>query len=99
MRCYVDGEAHDSPVEDEVGTCCPEHGVTLLWRGEPVTAADVTGGSVVGLDALAEGVDGPLSVVCRSALVTDLTDVHALCRMPECACPCHAAVAALREAG
>ncbi|WKN16560.1 hypothetical protein NEH83_21685 [Streptomyces sp. JUS-F4] len=99
MRCYADGVAHEVPSEDRVGAYCPEHGVTLLWRGDPITAADVSGGSVADLDALSEGAEGPCSVVCRSALVTDLADVHALCRLPECTCPCHAAVAALRDAG
>lgn len=99
MKCYAEGEAHDFPVEDEAGAYCPEHEMTLLWRGDPITAADVPEGAVVALDALSVGADGPCSVVCRSALVTDLADVHALCRLPECTCPCHAAVAALRDAG
>ncbi|MGQ4726772.1 MULTISPECIES: hypothetical protein [Streptomyces] len=100
MRCYVDGDAHDFPVEDESGACCPKHGVTLLWRGDPITAADADRESVVALEALSAGPDGPCSVVCRSALVTDLADVHALCRLPECACPCHVPrPAAVRGAG
>ncbi|MDX3591708.1 hypothetical protein PV749_11295 [Streptomyces sp. ID03-2B] len=98
MRCFAEGGVHESPVEDETGAYCPEHGVTLLWRGDPITAADVSGGSVADLDALSEGAEGPCSVVCRSALVTDLADVHALCRLPECACACHVAVAAFRGA-
>ncbi|MEU5327882.1 hypothetical protein AB0G65_16635 [Streptomyces parvus] len=92
MRRYVEVGAHDPPGEDETGACCPEHGVTLLWRGDPITPADAAGGSAVVLDALAAGADGPCSVVCRSGLVTDLADVHALCRLPGCACPCHAAI-------
>ncbi|SBU97610.1 hypothetical protein YW5DRAFT_05581 [Streptomyces sp. Ncost-T6T-1] len=92
MRCYVEEDAHESPVEDETGAYCPEHGVTLLWRGDPITAADAAGGPVVALDALAAGADGPCSVVCRSGLVTDLADVHALCRLPGCACPCHVVI-------
>ncbi|MFD4221975.1 hypothetical protein [Streptomyces griseus] len=99
MRCFTEGDAHESPVEDETGAYCPEHGVTLLWRGDPITDADVSGGSVADLDALSEGAEGQCSVVCRSALVTDLAGVHALCRLPECTCPCHAVVAALRDAG
>ncbi|MGW4628664.1 hypothetical protein [Streptomyces rubiginosohelvolus] len=89
----------DFPAKDEVGVCCPEHGVTLLWRGDPITAADVTGGPVVVLDALAPGADSPFSVACRSALVTDLADVHGLCQLSGCACPCHAVATASRETG
>ncbi|MCX4710759.1 hypothetical protein PV749_24850 [Streptomyces sp. ID03-2B] len=99
MRCYADGVAHEVPSEDRVGAYCPEHGVTLLWRGDPITAADVSGGSVADLDALSEGAEGPCSVVCRSALVTDLASVHALCLRQDCACQCHAAATALRDAG
>ncbi|WP_309242455.1 MULTISPECIES: hypothetical protein [unclassified Streptomyces] len=92
MRCYVNGGSHVVPVEDETGAYCPGHEVTLLWRGVPITATDAAGGSVVALDALSAGADGPCSVVCRSGLVTDLADVHALCRLPGCACPCHAVI-------
>ncbi|MCL6292656.1 hypothetical protein [Streptomyces sp. 43Y-GA-1] len=99
MRCYAVGGVHEVPSEDETGACCPEHGVTLLWRGDPITAADVAGGSVADLDALSEGAEGPCSVVCRSALVTDLASVHALCLRQDCACQCHAAATALRDAG
>ncbi|MFJ3324021.1 hypothetical protein ACIPMT_06180 [Streptomyces griseus] len=99
MRCFAEGGVHEVPSEDGMGACCPEHGVTLLWRGDPITAVDVSGGSIAALDALSAGADGPCSVVCRSALVTDLADVHALCRLLDCACPCHVAVAALRDAG
>ncbi|WP_308462588.1 hypothetical protein [Streptomyces sp. SM13] len=90
---------HEVLSEDGTGVFCPEHGVTLLWRGDPLSAADLSGGSVVALDALSVGVEGPCSVVCRSALVMDLADVHALCRLPECTCPCHVLTPALREAG
>ncbi|MFE6918902.1 hypothetical protein [Streptomyces rubiginosohelvolus] len=99
MRSYVDGEAHDLSVVEETGAHCVERGVTLLWRGDPVTAAEGAGRPVVALDALLAGPDGLCSVVCRSALVTDLADVHALCRLPGCACPCHAVATASRNAG
>ncbi|MFJ9106499.1 hypothetical protein [Streptomyces sp. NPDC102283] len=98
MRCVAEGDAHDFPVEGESGAYCPDHGVTLLWRGDPITAADATGGAGAGPDGLSAGADGPYGVVCRSALVTDLADVHALCRRPDCVCPCHAMATALREA-
>lgn len=32
---------HDFPVEDSQGAHCPEHGVTLLWRGDPITPEDL----------------------------------------------------------
>ncbi|MEV7656889.1 hypothetical protein AB0O39_22230 [Streptomyces anulatus] len=99
MRCFAEDDAHDFPVKDGSGAYCPEHEVTLLWRGDPVTAADATGGADAGLDGLSAGADGPYGVVCRSALVTGLADVHALCLRPDCVCPCHAVATALREAG
>nr|WP_228181849.1 hypothetical protein [Streptomyces anulatus] len=99
MRCFAEGEAHDIPIVDGTGAYCPEHEVTLLWRGDPITAADATGGAGVGLDGLSAGVDGPYGVVCRSALVTGLAGVHAFCLRPDCVCPCHVVAAALREAG
>ncbi|MEU9675094.1 MULTISPECIES: hypothetical protein [Streptomyces] len=92
MWCYMNGDAHDLSVEDKTGAYSAERGVTLLWRGDPITTADAAGGPVVALDALSAGADGPCSVVCRSAQVTDLADVHALCRLPGCACPCHAVI-------
>lgn len=99
MRCYVNSDKHEFPVEDQVGACCPDHGVTLLWRGDPITSAETVRGSTFPLDALSAGTDGPCSVVCRSAQVTDLADVHGLCGLPGCACPCHAAVTVSRDAG
>ncbi|MDJ1643979.1 hypothetical protein P5W92_26740 [Streptomyces sp. J15] len=99
MRCYVNGEAHVMSVEDVTGAHWVEHGVTLLWRGDPITAREGAGGAVVALDALSAGPDGPCSVVCRSALVTDLADVHALCQLSGCACPCHVVAMASRETG
>ncbi|MEU6952016.1 hypothetical protein [Streptomyces sp. NPDC045714] len=100
MRCFAEGDAYDFPVEDGSGAYCPEHEVTLLWRGDPIiTVADATGDAGAGLDGLSAGADGPYGVACRSALVTDLAGVHALCLRPDCVCPCHAAVTALREAG
>lgn len=99
MRCYVNGDAYDLSVEDGTGAYGVDRGVTLLWRGDPVTAAEGAGRPVVAVDALSAGPDGPCSLVCRSALVTDLADVHALCRLPGCACPCHVVATALQDAG
>ncbi|OCC10239.1 hypothetical protein A3Q37_04058 [Streptomyces sp. PTY087I2] len=100
MRCYEEErDAHELSVEDQPVAYCVKHGVTLLWRGDPITIAEEAGGPVVALDALSAGPDEPCSVVCRSALVTDLADVHVLCRLPGCACPCHAAATARRNAG
>ncbi|WP_308251084.1 hypothetical protein [Streptomyces anulatus] len=98
MRWFAEGDAHDFPVEGESGAYCPEHEVTLLWRGDRITSADVSQGVVADLDGLSAAADGPYGVVCRSALVTDLAGVHALCLRPDCACPCHASATALREA-
>lgn len=99
MRCYAEGGVHDFPVEDESGAYCPEHGVTLLWRGDPITAVDVAEGAGGRLDWLSAGSDGPYGVVCRSASVSGLSAAHALCLRPDCACPCHASATAVREAG
>ncbi|WP_228183757.1 hypothetical protein [Streptomyces anulatus] len=99
MRCFAQGEVHDFPIESESGEYYPEHEVTLLWRGDPITSADVPQGALADLGGLSVGVDGPYGVVCRSALVTGLADVHALCLRPDCVCPCHVVAAALREAG
>ncbi|MCQ1577395.1 hypothetical protein NNW97_10775 [Streptomyces parvus] len=92
MRCYVDSDKHEFPVADEAGACCPGHGVTLLWRGDPINPAETARGATLPLDGLSAGADGPCSVVCRSGLVTELAAVHALCRLPGCACPCHAVI-------
>ncbi|MFJ8251182.1 hypothetical protein [Streptomyces sp. NPDC094466] len=99
MRCFAVGDAHDIPVEDESGAYCPEHEVTLLWRGDPIASAEVPQGAVADLDGLTAGADGRYGVVCRSALVTDLAAVHASCPRPDCACPCHASPTALRGVG
>ncbi|MEU4176930.1 hypothetical protein [Streptomyces sp. NPDC026589] len=97
MRCYAEGDAHELPVEDDTGAYCPGHEATLLWRGEPITSADVAEDAVADLGGLRAGPDGPYGVVCRSALVTGLADVHSYRLRPDCACPCHAVATALRE--
>ncbi|MFG3404304.1 hypothetical protein [Streptomyces sp. NPDC048142] len=99
MRCYAEGGVHDFPVEDGSGAYCPEHGVTLLWRGDPITAVDVADGAGAHLGGLSAGADGPCGVACRSASVSGLPAVHALCRRPDCVCLCHAQAAVLRGAG
>nr|WP_202418077.1 hypothetical protein [Streptomyces sp. YIM 132580] len=99
VRCFAEGDAHDFPIEDGTGAYCPEHGVTLLWRGEPIAGGDPAGGVDTFRGELAAGADGPYSVVCRGASVSDLAATHAICRQPGCACPCHVTAAALREAG
>ncbi|MFE9886903.1 hypothetical protein [Streptomyces scopuliridis] len=40
MRCPTG--VHNFPVEDETGAYCREHGMTLLWHGEPITDDDLT---------------------------------------------------------
>nr|WP_239148567.1 hypothetical protein [Streptomyces anulatus] len=99
MRCFAEGDAHDFPIVDGTGAYCPEHEVTLLWRGDPITSADVPQGADADLDGLSAGADGPYGVVCRSALVSGLAAVHAMCQRPDCVCPCHASPIALRDAG
>ncbi|WP_069625310.1 hypothetical protein [Streptomyces niveus] len=32
---------HDFPSEDDEGAYCPEHGVTLLFHGLPITPEDL----------------------------------------------------------
>lgn len=97
MRCYAVADAHDFPVEDDTGAHCPEHGVTLLLRHDvPTSSADGPGAYLGGPTA---GADGPYSIICRSALVSDLADVHAVCRQSGCACSCHAADVGPRAVG
>nr|WP_237502661.1 hypothetical protein [Streptomyces sp. SID8374] len=100
VRCSAEGGAHDFPIEDDTGAYCPEHGVTLLWRGEPIAGgAGLAGEADTPWCGLAAGADGPYSVVCRGASVSDLAAAHAVCRQPDCGCPCHVAATALRDAG
>ncbi|WP_405794137.1 hypothetical protein [Streptomyces sp. NBC_01506] len=33
---------HEFPVEDDEGAYCPEHGVTLLYHGDPIAPEDLT---------------------------------------------------------
>ncbi|MET4926378.1 hypothetical protein P3L51_29180 [Streptomyces sp. PSRA5] len=33
---------HEFPIEDSRGAHCPEHGVTLLYRGTPIRPEDLT---------------------------------------------------------
>ncbi|MEW2067882.1 hypothetical protein [Streptomyces sp. NPDC007346] len=99
MRCFAEGDAHDFPIEDHTEAYCPEHGVTLLWRGEPIAGADLAEEADPRLGGLGEGADGPYSVVCRGASVSDLAAAHAVCRQPDCLCPCHVTATAPREAG
>ncbi|ARI53003.1 hypothetical protein A6E92_12920 [Streptomyces sp. S8] len=96
MRCYAEGDIHDFPVEDDTGAHCPEHGVTLLRHDGPAASADGASALVGGLEA---GADGPYSIICRSALVSDLADVHAVCRPSGCSCSCHAADVGPRVVG
>nr|WP_028416852.1 MULTISPECIES: hypothetical protein [Streptomyces] len=96
MRCYAVANAHDLPVKNEAVAHCPEHGVTLLRHDGPAASADGASALVGGLEA---GADGPYSIICRSALVSDLADVHAVCRQSGCACSCHAADVGPRAVG
>ncbi|MFD3646000.1 hypothetical protein ACFWUT_04225 [Streptomyces cyaneofuscatus] len=99
MRCYAEGDAHDFPFEDDAVAYCPEHGVTLLWRGEPITGDDLAEEADTSWGGLTAGADGRYSVVCRGASVSDVVAAHAVCRQVDCGCPCHGSATALREAG
>lgn len=99
MRCFAEGDAHDFPIEDDTGAYCPEHGVTLLWRGEPMTGAGLAEEENAHLEELTGGADCSYSVVCRSASVSELAAAHAVCRQPDCVCPCHSMTITFREAG
>ncbi|MFJ9980180.1 hypothetical protein [Streptomyces cyaneofuscatus] len=99
MRCYAEGDAHDFPFEDDTGAYCPEHDVTLLWRGEPITGVDLAEEADTSWGGLTAGADGPYSVVCRGASVSGLAAAHAVCRQPDCGCSCHVTATALQEAG
>jgi hypothetical protein len=33
---------HDFPIGDSRGGHCPEHGITLLYRGDPIRPEDLT---------------------------------------------------------
>ncbi|MCI3226333.1 hypothetical protein [Streptomyces sp. NP-1717] len=32
---------HAFPIEDDAGAYCPEHGITLLFHGDPITPDDL----------------------------------------------------------
>ncbi|MFI8810544.1 MULTISPECIES: hypothetical protein [unclassified Streptomyces] len=95
MKCHHSGGVHDFPVETEDMACCPEHGITLLWHGQPITNTELAQAAAAGaqLDdvlALAEQLRGDThSTPCRAAQQPHLTDGHDHCRRPDCACPCH----------
>lgn len=99
MRCYAEGGVHEFPVEDDTGAYCPEHGVTLLWRGEPIAGVGLAEVADAHLDELVGGAGGSCSVVCRGASVSELAVTHALCRQPDCVCSCHVPATALRGSG
>jgi hypothetical protein len=40
--CIHGGRSHEFPIEGETGAYCKEHGVTLLYYGEPITCEDLT---------------------------------------------------------
>ncbi|MCX4675513.1 hypothetical protein OG413_09310 [Streptomyces sp. NBC_01433] len=96
MKCHHSGGVHDFAIETDGMTRCPEHGVTLLWHGEPITDAELAGTAAAWtrLDeelAAAEAArSDTYSAVCRAAAEqSHLADGHTACRRPGCACPCH----------
>lgn len=42
MKCVKGDREHDFPIENSLGARCPEHGVTLLFRGDPIVAEELT---------------------------------------------------------
>ncbi|MFF3992063.1 hypothetical protein ACFYX8_01965 [Streptomyces cyaneofuscatus] len=73
--------------------------MTLLWRGEPITGADLVQEADISWGELMPGADGPYSVVCRGASVSGLAAAHAVCRQADCGCSCHVTATALQETG
>lgn len=49
---------HAFPAEDDEGAYCLEHGVTLLWRGPPITADDLAPAYDPGATPAARGLGG-----------------------------------------
>ncbi|MEV5688992.1 hypothetical protein AB0L68_38450 [Streptomyces sp. NPDC052164] len=94
MKCHHSGGVHDFANETESMARCPEHGITLLWHGQPITDAELTEATASGarLDdalALAEQLRGDThSTPCRAAQQPHLADGHDHCQRPDCACPC-----------
>ncbi|MEV5680944.1 hypothetical protein [Streptomyces sp. NPDC052179] len=95
MKCHHENGAHDFPVETDDMAWCPEHGVTLLWHGDPVTNTELAEAAASGarLDDvlnLAEQLRGDThSAHCRAAQQPHLADGHDHCRRSGCACFCH----------
>ncbi|MEV8393648.1 MULTISPECIES: hypothetical protein [unclassified Streptomyces] len=50
---------HDFPYEDETGAYCHEHGVTLLWRGDPIAGSGLPGGCSPGAGSVTGDPDDP----------------------------------------
>ncbi|MCX4677050.1 hypothetical protein OG413_17365 [Streptomyces sp. NBC_01433] len=96
MKCHHADGSHEFPVETEDMAWCPEHEVTLLWHGEPITDAELKTAAAVEsrMDealALAEEARADTqSAHCRAAAgQPHLPDGHVACWRPGCACPCH----------
>ncbi|MCX4681897.1 hypothetical protein OG413_42620 [Streptomyces sp. NBC_01433] len=98
MKCHHSGGVHDFAIETDGMTRCPEHGVTLLWHGNPITDAELKTAAAVEsrMDealALVEAArTDTRSAPCRAAAdQPHLSDGHTACRRPGCACSCHTA--------
>lgn len=87
-RCVKGPASHDFPIESEFGARCPEHGVTLLWRGDSIAPAEPAEIEAAG-ERMAALLDGQRSALCRAGEVHDVPDAHGRCEHPTCACPCH----------
>ncbi|MFC9857819.1 MULTISPECIES: hypothetical protein [unclassified Streptomyces] len=95
MKCHHSGGVHDFAIETDSMARCPEHGITLLWHGEPITNTELAEAAAAEarLDdmlALAEQLRGDThSTPCRAARQPHLADAHDHCRLRDCACVCH----------
>ncbi|MFI8435823.1 hypothetical protein ACIGJO_19110 [Streptomyces sp. NPDC079020] len=95
MNCHHDNGVHPFPIQTETMARCPEHGITLLWHGDPVTDTQLAAAAAAetrlnDLLNLAEELRGDThSPPCRAAAQPHLSDGHTRCRRTDCACPCH----------
>ncbi|MFI8433209.1 hypothetical protein ACIGJO_05595 [Streptomyces sp. NPDC079020] len=95
MKCHHADGVHDFAVETDTMARCDEHGITLLWHGDPITAAELAAAAAA-LSRLDDALDvaerlraDDHSTSCRAAQQPHLADGHAYCRRTDSACACH----------
>ncbi|MFI8438643.1 hypothetical protein ACIGJO_33910 [Streptomyces sp. NPDC079020] len=95
MNCHHRNGVHPFPVETATTARCPEHGITLLWHGDPITDTELSEAAAAetrldDLLSMAEELRGDThSAHCRAAALPHLADGHTHCRRADCACSCH----------